>query len=309
MATASTSSTQIPELVGPWFLSPFFERMLEERRLDSEQEELVRSYAKRGYVILDDLGIEDFDAHADRIYADVEPLHEGGTYNRIMDAWTVSSAVRALATSPRILETLELLYGRRPIPFQTLNFWRGSQQSTHSDSYHFHSRPKHFMCGVWVALEDVDEANGPVHYYPGSHRLPDYDSFGPGNEQRVHEFVGELIPTYGLEKKSAHLKRGQGLVWSANLLHGGDPVIDEGRTRMSQVTHYYFDDCAYYTPMRSDPVRGKVYFRQIVDVGTGRLQPLSADGRRIRPSLKSRAATWRRVLQRRLGRGYLRYVT
>jgi len=309
MATATISSTQIPELVGPWFLSPFFERMLAERDLDSGQEELVRSYAERGYTILDDLGIEDFDAHADRIHADVEPLHEGGKYNRIMDGWTVSDPVRALATSPRILETLELLYGRRPIPFQTLNFWRGSQQSTHTDSYHFHSRPKHFMCGVWVALEDVDEANGPVHYYPGSHRLPDYDSFGPGNEERVHEFVGELISTYGLEKESAHLKRGQGLVWSANLLHGGDPVTEEGRTRLSQVTHYYFDDCAYYTPMRSDPVAGKIYFRQIVDVGTGRLQPLSADGHRIRPSLRSRASTLRRRLQRRLGKGYLRYVT
>jgi ectoine hydroxylase-related dioxygenase (phytanoyl-CoA dioxygenase family) len=28
------------------------------------------------------------------------------------------------------------------------------------------------MVGVWVALEDIDSSNGPLIYYPGSHRLP-----------------------------------------------------------------------------------------------------------------------------------------
>jgi ectoine hydroxylase-related dioxygenase (phytanoyl-CoA dioxygenase family) len=29
------------------------------------------------------------------------------------------------------------------------------------------------MCGVWVALEDIDMGNGPLIYYPGSHRVPE----------------------------------------------------------------------------------------------------------------------------------------
>ena len=32
--------------------------------------------------------------------------------------------------------------------------------------------PEGFMCGVWVALEDMDMDNGPLVYYPGSHQLP-----------------------------------------------------------------------------------------------------------------------------------------
>ena len=32
--------------------------------------------------------------------------------------------------------------------------------------------PEGFMCGVWVALEDMDMENGPLVYYPGSHKLP-----------------------------------------------------------------------------------------------------------------------------------------
>jgi hypothetical protein len=300
--------TQIPYLGAPWFLSPSFERELAERDLEPAAEAQVRSFAERGYVVLDDLGLGDFDAFADRLQGEIEPLHEGGAYNRIMDAWTVSPAVRELATAPRILSFLELLYGRRPIPFQTLNFRRGSQQPTHSDAYHFHSYPKHFMCGVWVAFEDTDDENGAVHYYPGSHRLPDYDFLCPGDEAQLHSYVEqELIPTYGLEKELAYLKRGQALVWAANLLHGGEPIATPDRTRVSQVTHCYFDNCSYYTPFRSDFATGNVFFRQITDVTSGKLVPLRVDGRRVRPPLISRAVTWRRRLGRIAGRGYTRY--
>jgi hypothetical protein len=300
-----TTESQVPDFGGPWFLSPLFEQMLAERKLDAEAEQYVRLFAERGYVIVDDLGITDFDMLASQIEAEVAPPHEGGKYNRVREAWTVSPAVRSLATAPRILELLALLYGRAPIPFQTLNFWRGSQQATHSDAYHFHSLPKHFVAGVWVALEDVDEGNGPLHYYPGSHRLPDYDFLD--DEDKLKPFVDEIISTYGLEKENAYLRRGQALIWAANLLHGGDRGADETRTRRSQVTHCYFEDCSYYTPFRSDPNRGKYYFRQITDVRTGKLRPLRVDGKRVRAPVMSRAVTWNLRLRRTLGRGYVRH--
>lgn len=303
----TSAPAQVPYLGAPWFLRHDFEQVLERRALEPELETQVRSFAERGYVILDDLGFDDFDAFADRLLGEIEPLHEDGKYNRIMDAWTASPAVRELATNARILEFLERAYGRRPIPFQTLNFRRGSQQPTHSDAYHFHSYPKHFMCGVWVALEDTDEENGPVHYYPRSHRLPDYDHLCPGDEAELHSFVDELIPSYGLKKELAFLKRGQALIWAANLLHGGEPVVNPERTRLSQVTHCYFEDCSYYTPFRSDFATGRVFFRQITDVSTGKLQPLRVQGRRVNPPLLSRAVTLQRALGRRLGRGYVRY--
>ena len=141
---------------------------------------MVRTFAERGYIVIDDLGV-DFDSVGERAIADLAPVHQDGDeiFNRIQDAWTESEAVRSLAVAPKVLSLLETLYGKRPIPFQTLNFLRGSQQQTHSDSFHFHSFPKHYMCGVWVALEDLTEDNGPLHYYPGSHLLPDYEAFGP----------------------------------------------------------------------------------------------------------------------------------
>lgn len=273
---ASISASQIPYFGGPWFMSPFFERELDERGLDPETEEMVRTFAERGYLVLDDLGV-DFDPLREQAIADLAPIHEDGAYNRVQDAWTVSEAVRSLAVAPGVLSVLETLYGRRPIPFQTLNFLRGSQQQTHSDSFHFHSYPKHFMCGVWIALEDLHEANGPLHYYPGSHRLPDYEAFGPGHGDEFVAFISELIDAYGLQKESATLKRGQALVWAANLLHGGDPVSDLSATRMSQVTHYFFEGCSNFSPVESDLRRGAIRFRQVVDVSTGETLPMETE--------------------------------
>ncbi len=43
------------------------------------------------------------------------------------------------------------------------------------------------------------------------------------------------------------IKQGQALIWYANLLHGGAAQTDLSRSRHSQVTHYYFENCTYYT--------------------------------------------------------------
>lgn len=75
--------------------------------------------------------------------------------SRLQDAWEFHADAKALAVHASILRILKLFYQRDPIPFQTLNVALGTEQSTHSDAVHFHSVPHRFMCGVWVALEDI----------------------------------------------------------------------------------------------------------------------------------------------------------
>ncbi len=116
-----------------------------------------------------------------------------------------------------------------------------------------------------------------------------------------------MIGARGLRKERPALRRGQALIWAANLLHGGDPVADPSRTRVSQVTDCYFDGCSYYTPLRSDLARGKVFFRQITDLRTAKLTPARIGGRRVPIAVLSRLVTGRRVLGRRLGRGVERH--
>jgi ectoine hydroxylase-related dioxygenase (phytanoyl-CoA dioxygenase family) len=177
---------------------------------------------------------------------------------RILNAWRGSEDVKAIARAPTVLDFLRDLYGREPLPFQTLNFLRGTQQPPHADAFHFNSDPPGFMCGVWVALEDIDESSGPLVYYPGSQRLPEVRAsdvpMRPVEEDySTYElFVGMTVAEHGLEPRVGTLKKGQALLWSSNLLHGGSFMRDPKSTRRSQVTHYLFSGCNYWTPMLSD---------------------------------------------------------
>lgn len=76
----------------------------------------------------------------------------------------------------------------------------------------------------------------------------------------------------GIEPVEFHARRGDALLWTSNIVHGGRPVLDEGRTRWSQVTHYYFEDSVYYTPVFSDFVSGELLLKDVVDLTT--LEPV-----------------------------------
>lgn len=145
------------------------------------------------------------------------------------------------------------------------------------------------MCGVWVALEDIDSNNGPLVYYPGSHALPVFTNeqiginpdtqANPNSHYPAYEKAWEaIVEALNLKPLYFHAKKGQALIWAANLLHGGAAQKDLKRTRYSQVTHYYFEGCCYYTPLGSVPFLGPIQFREIVDISTGKHVPNMLNG-------------------------------
>jgi Phytanoyl-CoA dioxygenase (PhyH) len=221
-------------------------------------EEAVAQYHGAGYMIFDPGLSEDM---LDRAITELQnhpnmsgQLHHG---SRVFNGWQISRAVRSIALAPRVFRLLRQLYGREPRPFQTLNFPIGTEQRVHSDVIHFASDPPTYMCGVWVALEDIDESNGALVYYPGSHKLPvvtmEHFAPGPGPEHYhlYEDYIEKMVAEKQLRSDRAVLKKGQALVWASNLLHGGGSHVDKSRTRHSQVTHYFFEGCQYYQPLSS----------------------------------------------------------
>lgn len=214
----------------------------------------------------------EFDAHWD---------HRSTGSDRVQDLWLRSPAVRALAAHGGIAELLDELYGRRSIPFQTLNFRHGTAQPLHSDQIHFDTVPSGWMCGVWVALEDVGAGQGPLRWVPGSHRGPaiDAEAFGSGAERfddvAYEAEVRRLVEARGWRTRDEQVDAGDVVVWSSGVLHGGAPVEVAGSTRYSQVTHYVFDGRPAVTPQRSIPSQGRWSVRDpLVNVATGRTEPL-----------------------------------
>jgi len=264
-------------MLTPWVESPFFARELEVRqdRLTSEQIALATEYHDKGYVALKQQVSHDL---CDRIRSEIEPMFSepyAREHRRVPDAWQRGAAgVLELARLRSIQDTLAVLYERRPIPFQTLNFKFGTEQALHSDAIHFTCLPARFMCGVWVALEDTDEGNGPLLYYPGSHRLSHFEPHELGlsdAELRYdrHEALWlELMAEHGIEPVEFHARKGDVLIWSSDILHGGKRVTRAGSTRWSQVTHFYFADCLYYAPVYSDLFAGELRLKDITDLNT-----------------------------------------
>ncbi len=216
---------------------------------------------------------------------------------RVQDAWREAPAVKALATHPKVMRFLDAAYGRKPFAFQTLNFQRGSQQSLHSDAFHFHSEPPRFMCGVWFALEDIHADAGPLTYRKGSHRLtvltPQDAGVKPqrgGGNDYAKAYVPALTKRLDEAEAPAEialLKKGQALVWAANLAHGGAPIVDPDATRRSLVTHYFFENCLYHTPMAGSADGAKLRLRLPSNVATGDWVWPRRNGRRVavRPQL------------------------
>lgn len=108
----------------------------------------------------------------------------------------------------------------------------GTEQEVHADSIHFSSEPEGYMCGVWIALENIGEEQGPLLVHPGSHL---------GGERE--------------RQKVLTVQKRQAVIWGPDLLHGGAPQTNKNATRYSQVTHYYFEGVKPWRPIRSKNIR------------------------------------------------------
>lgn len=271
----------------------FFREILAGKHLSETDRQLATDYHQQGYVVLSNLFDETL---IDAVKSEMDAKGFNNAYSfpfyrddrRVQDLWSHSEPVKALATHPRVLEVLQMLYDKEPIPFQTLNFRVGSQQRAHSDTIHFSSIPARFMCGVWVALEDITPDNGAVFYYPGSHRMPEYnfshfkntvEATSYNDYPSYEDFMEKVMENAGIEKKPFYARKGDALIWSSNIIHGGSKVNDPASTRYSQVTHYYFKDCVYYTPMLSNMVTNELYIRDnLVNIKTGEKVKMTFNG-------------------------------
>jgi Phytanoyl-CoA dioxygenase (PhyH) len=241
-----------------WFERPDAENQIAlivaRHNLPEEYEAHLRHFVKNGFIVLEQFISK---AQCDQINRDLEALLATGSLRyeykgqRIQKMFEHSRATRGLWTHPEILTLLSAIFDDQAVPCQTLNFIHGSQQAVHQDVIHLTPFPQGFMCGVWVALEDVHADSGPLVVYPGSHRLPRIYTHTVGavkvrEESKWGEFsaayspaVKELIERSGLEPFYYTPKAGSVLIWHENLAHGGSPRNNDQLTRKSIVSHYF----------------------------------------------------------------------
>lgn len=274
----------------PLIHQPHFEESWPFDKHSTEINDLARSLNRDGFAVID-FPEKEFDAICDRLKHTLNPHYDWDKWRggeqadlRIQDAWSFCAETKQIAANKNIIEILSTLYGRKAFPFQTLNFAVGTQQLAHSDHVHFNSIPGKFMCGVWVALEDADEENGALIYYPGSHNWLELNNEHfvinvekqSGDDIYAHysrytDAWKVLAEHHQVKPKTAILKKGQAVIWTSHVVHGGGTILNRNRTRWSQVTHYFFDDCVYTTPLANSLAIGKLLYRGIIDIASGNI--------------------------------------
>lgn len=187
-----------------------------------------------------------------------------GAGGKIMFAIHQSDLLRKIGMENTLLELLSLLMDGKATLFQSINFLHGSEQYSHSDSIHMTTYPLGGLLGVWIALEDIHTDNGPLHYYPGSHKLPyylneeygnegDFFLLGKKNYDEYEDFIQQRIKALGLKKEVLCIPKGTMMIWHANLFHGGEPHLDKTKTRKSVVFHYFDENSICYHEITQRP--------------------------------------------------------
>jgi hypothetical protein len=260
----------------PWLDRPDASDRIDARPdLTTAEKEQCRHWSERGYVILQNL-IEEpvlaavWQAYerailSGRIRLPPEPACDGDPHpGRFLNPHKKAGAFCRILKHEGLLRWIRILTEREPKPLQTIASHKGSQQGVHSDSIHMTTYPLGYLTAAWIAFEDIHPDSGPLVYYPGSHRLPYVFSNDVGISQadfrqegygayhaRYEPYIQALIARHGLEPHYFHAKKGDVLIWHANLLHGGSARRNIELTRKAVVCHFFVKGAFVYHDLAS----------------------------------------------------------
>jgi ectoine hydroxylase-related dioxygenase (phytanoyl-CoA dioxygenase family) len=270
-ASISHKDIKLPSNELPWLDQANAKQLLalnsEAKTFPENIQNQFEQWIDSGYILLENYFSEQ---QIDETYEEIESLFKQQTIDfnytggRIMDAFRKSAKVNEMMRDKELIRLISFLLGKETDLFQTINFFQGSQQNPHSDFIHMSTEPKGYLVGVWIALEDIDADAGPVYYYPGSHHLPyvfneDFETgntdiwLGDLNYTNYELKIQELIKEHQLTPVDFTAKKGDVLIWHANLIHGGKKINREGATRKSLVGHYFSKGVLCYHEITERP--------------------------------------------------------
>jgi len=233
--------------------------------LPSEFIQHFTNFVNLGYISLDSFIplnlVAQVNNEIDRLIESGSVHYVSESGSRIEHLFEKSQSVRKIWTYPPIIDILSALFDNPAFPCQTLNFLHGSQQDVHQDSIHLTSFPEGYMCGVWVALENISPHSGPLVVYPKSHKLPVLYAKTVGidklnkywDRHLINQYSEKYLPRIKSDLSELNLEpieyipeSGSVLIWHANLAHAGSARKIPNLTRKSMVSHYFAQDVISY---------------------------------------------------------------
>ena len=188
----------------------------------------IEHFNKWGYIFPLDVFNQD-ETEANRAYFEnlMQKASKAGHNNYSINGWHLHcKGIHKLLHEPRILDYVEDLIGPDIISTMTHYFSKKphdeKQVSWHQDASYWPLTPSKVIT-VWLAIDDVDEHNGPMTVIPGSHihgQIPFENSSREENNvlgQSVHD-----PENWGESKVPFTLRSGQISIHTDLLLHGSE---------------------------------------------------------------------------------------
>jgi phytanoyl-CoA hydroxylase len=175
---------------------------------------------------------------------DITDKEQNGRF-KVNDLYLDYEEVRHLAMNDRLSNILEELLLEKAVLINSLSLKFGTQQPMHQDSLYMTPPSPYNLAATWIALEDCSEDSGPLTYIPGSHVITPYKfsnggfSAIDGEMKEWRKYIDDKVKEYGLETKTFLPKKGDLLIWSSYLVHGGGYVTNIEQSRKSIVFHYF----------------------------------------------------------------------
>jgi hypothetical protein len=250
------------EDIRPWFDKPdadnYITKLLNNNSINEYESKCLKQFVEDGYMVLEGLIDEDLISSVNKeIDEAIEHKYQDytkGSSQRIEHLHFHYPNINKLFMDQRYRRIIDLIFGVRARPCQTLTFINGSQQPPHQDLIYLTPFPAGYMCGTWIALQDVVENSGELIVYPKSHRDKRIYLRDTGCEkitENSDKFNSIIYPiwTEVAKKYKPYVyrpKKGDTLIWHENLLHGGSKRINESLERRSIVIHSFAEGSVSY---------------------------------------------------------------
>lgn len=153
----------------------------------------------------------------------------------------------AMSNSPKLVDLAKTLL-QDDVDVKGMQYFNkppgGSETPAHQDGYYFCLVPNEALT-LWLALDDVDDENGALHYIKGSHKV----GILPHNPSQVIGFSQGLaaadLSAYG-EEVVCPVKRGDLLVHHCRVIHLAGPNNSQRQRRV--IGQVYFAQRAQVDP-------------------------------------------------------------
>ena len=246
------------DTVRPWYdqknAHELLTKLVEDGQVPAELEVPFRQFVDEGWFEieshLDSRLIKRLTAAMDHAAASGESGFTAGSSQRLQRMHVKYDSFWDVTTYPKTQQVVDTLMQAPSTVCQVIGFINGTQQAPHQDSIHLSVFPRGYMCGAWLALEDVQADSGELIIYPGSHRWDPVMMCDAGIA-KVHggqwsEFAGtveakwrQMAEESGVKPLVYRPKRGSLLIWHERLMHGGSRRLNKSLTRKSCVTHHF----------------------------------------------------------------------